>query len=50
MILVPDVFEKITPPENMVRKMSEKRSFRGPLESQQGKWVETLSQSELQHL
>ena len=48
--LLADVFREIKVPKNMVRKMSEKPLFRGPLDRQHGKWVETLLQSEWQHL
>ena len=30
--------------------MSKKPGFRGPLDKQQGKWVETLFQSDEQHI
>ena len=43
---IADVFPEIPAPKNMVRKMSKKPCFRGPLETQQGKCVETLWQSE----
>ena len=46
MTLVADVFLEILAPKNMVREISKKPCFRGPLDRQQGKWVETLFQSE----
>ena len=46
MTLVADVFLEITVPKNMVRQMSKSPRFRGPLEWQEGKCVETLLQSE----
>ena len=50
MTQIADVFPDITPPKNMVREMSKKPCFRELLEKQHGKWVETLFQSEWQHL
>ena len=50
MTLIADVFRKIPAPENMVRLMSKKPCFRGALDRQQGKWDETLLQSEWQQL
>ena len=46
MTLIADVFRKIPSPKNVVRQKSKKPHFRGPLERQHGKWVETMSQSE----
>ena len=46
MTLVADVSLEIPAPKDMVREMSKKRCFRGPLDRQQGKWVETLLKSE----
>ena len=46
MTLVADVFLEITVPKNMVRQMTKKPCFRGPLDRQHGKWVNTLLQSE----
>ena len=46
MTLEADVFLETPAPKNMVREMSKKPCFRGPLDRQQGKWVETLFQSE----
>ena len=50
MTLIADVFRKIPAPKNMVRLMSKKPCFRGPLGREHGKCVETLLQSEYQHL
>ena len=50
MTLIVDVFPEITAPKNMVRKMPKKPCFRGPLDRQHGKRVETLFQCEWQHL
>ena len=41
MTLIADVFLETPAPKNMVRWMSKKSCFRGPLDRQQGKWVET---------
>ena len=46
MTLVADVSLEITVPKNMVRQTSKMPFFRGPLDWQQGKYVETLLQSE----
>ena len=46
MTLVAYVFPEITAPKNMVRKMAKKPFFRGPLDRQCGKCIETLLQSE----
>ena len=50
MTLVADVFHEVSAPKNVVRYLSKKLCFRGPLHRQHGKWVETLLQSEGQHL
>ena len=50
MTLIADVFWETSAPKNMVRSMSKKPCLRGPLDSQHGNWVETLLQSEWQHL
>ena len=50
MTLIADVFREIAGPKNMVRQMSKKPYFRGSLDREHGKWVETLLQSEWQHL
>ena len=44
--LISDVFLEITVPKIMVKQMSKKPCFRGLLERQQGKRVNTLLQSE----
>ena len=48
--LIAVVFVEIPVPKNMVRKMPKKPCFRRPLDRQHGKWVESLLQSEWQHL
>ena len=50
MTVVALVFQEILPPKNMVRYMSKKPCFRGPLDRQHGKWVNTLFQTEWQDL
>ena len=41
MTLIADVFPDIPAQKNMVRWMSKKPCFRGSLDRQQGKWVDT---------
>ena len=48
--LTADVFLNLRSPKYVVREMSKKSPFRGPFEHGHGKWVETLSKSERQHL
>ena len=48
MALIADLFPEIPSAKNMVREMSKKSCFRGPLEREHGKSVETLFQSEWQ--
>ena len=50
MILEADVFLEIPARKNMVTKISKKPCFRGPLDRQHGIWVNTLLQSEGQHI
>ena len=50
MTLVADVFQEILARKNMVRKMSKKPCFRGPLDKQHAKWVNTLFKTEWQDL
>ena len=50
MTLIADAFPEIPAPKNMVREMSKKAGFRGPLDREYGKSVETMFQSELEHL
>ena len=50
MTLTANVSLEIPTPRNMVRQMSEKPCFRGTLDRQQDKLVETMLQSERQHL
>ena len=42
MTLIADVFPEIPAPKNMVRYMSKKPCFGGPLDREQGKLIETL--------
>ena len=46
MTVIADVFAEVPGPKNMVRKLSKKPCFRGPLGTQHGKWVETMLQTE----
>ena len=46
MVLIADVFHEIPAAKNMVREMSKEPCFRGPLDREHGKSVETLFQSE----
>ena len=48
--LIADVFPEIPAPKNIVSKMSKKPCFRGPLDRQRRKCIETLLQSEWQNL
>ena len=50
MTFVADVFPEIPALKNLLRSMSKKPFFRGPLDREHCKWVETLLQSEWQHL
>ena len=50
MTLIADVCPEIPAPKNMVRSMSKKPCFRGPLESEHGKLAEIMFQSEWQKL
>ena len=50
MTLIADVFREILAPKNIVREISKKPYFKGPLDRQHSKWVETLLQSEWRHL
>ena len=50
MTLIAQAFPEILAPKNMLRSMSKKSCFRGPLDREHCKWVETLLQSEWQHL
>ena len=50
MTLIADVFLEIPAPKNMVREISKKPCFRGPLDTEHGKSVEALFESEWQHL
>ena len=44
------LFPELPPPKNVVRSMFKKFCFTEPLDRQHGKFVETLLQSERQHL
>ena len=46
MTIIADVFSVIPAPKNMVTQMSKKLFFRGPLDREHAKWVETMLQSE----
>ena len=46
MTLIADVFPEISAPKKMVRLMSKKPCFGGPLDRENGKLVETMFQSE----
>ena len=50
MTVIADVLSEIPAPKNMVRSMSKRPCFRGLLDKQHGIWVETLLESEWQHL
>ena len=50
MTLIAYVFPEIPALKNMVRQMSKKPCFRGSLDRQHGKWVETLLQFERERL
>ena len=50
MTVIADVFPEIPAPEKMVRRMSKRRCLRGPLDREHRKSVETMFQSEWQHL
>ena len=49
MTLIPDFFSKLHTPENMARYMSKKSRFKGPIDKQHGKRVQTLFRSGQQH-
>ena len=42
MTLIADVFAEVPAPKKVVRYLSIKLCFRGPLDRQHGKWVKTL--------
>ena len=50
MTLIADVFPEIPAKKNMVRSISKKPCIRGLLDRKGGKCIETLLQSEWQHL
>ena len=45
MTRIDDVFTEIPAPKNMVREMTKKPCFRGPLDREHGKSVEIMFQS-----
>ena len=45
MTLIGDIFGEISAPKKMVRSMSKKPCFRGPLDREDGKSVKTMFQS-----
>ena len=49
-ILIADVFQNVKAPQHVVRQMSKNSFFMVPFNRQHGKWVETLLESERQHL
>ena len=49
MTLIADLFPKLRTPKNVLRYMSKKFRFKGPIDRQHGKRVETLLRSEPQH-
>ena len=49
MTLIAYVFPKLRTPKDVVREMSKKSRFRGPLNRQHGKRTETLFQSQQEH-
>ena len=46
MTLIADVFTEIPAMKNMIREMSKNPCFKGALETEHWKWVETLLQSQ----
>ena len=50
MTLIADVFPELPAPKNVVRSMFKKQCFRGLSERRHGKYLETLLESERQHL
>ena len=49
MTLIADLLPKLRTPKNVVTYMSKKSRFKGPFDSQHGKRVQTLLQSEPKH-
>ena len=49
MTLIAYLFSKLCTTKNVVRYMAKKSGFKGPLDSQRGKRIQTLLQSERQH-
>ena len=50
MTLIANVFPKLGTPKKLIRKMSEKFRFKGPLHKKHGKRAQTLLQSERREL
>ena len=50
MTLIADPFPEVSAPKIMLTEMSKKPCFREPLDREHGKYVETMFQSERQHL
>ena len=50
MSVIADVLLELPAPKNVVRSMSKKLCFKGPSDTQHGKWVKTMLQSEWQYL
>ena len=49
MTFIVEIFPILRTPKNVVRSMSKKSRFKGPIDKQHGKRVETLLRSEPQH-
>ena len=49
MTFIADLFAKLRTPKNVVKYMSKKSRFKGPLDWQHGKRVQTLLRSKSQH-
>ena len=49
MTLIPDLFSKLGTPKTVVRHMCKTSRFRGPFDTQHGKWVQTLLRSGQEH-
>ena len=49
MTFIADLFPKLRTPKNVVRYLSKKSRFKGPMDRQHGKPVQTLLPSEPQH-
>ena len=49
MTFIADIFAKLRTPKNVVRYLSKKSRFKGLIDRQHGKRVQTLLRSESQH-